>query len=65
MRAKDKWGFSFHTKMAATGADMKRRSERKSHQWSSPGRFIKEHDRWIIDKLQRDRQPLPLTPRQV
>lgn len=31
----------------------------------SPGGFIKEHDRGIVDQLQRDGQPLPLTPRQV
>lgn len=31
----------------------------------SPCRFIKEHDWRIVDQLQGDGQPLPLTPRQA
>lgn len=30
-----------------------------------PRGFIEKHDRWVVDELQSDGQPLPLAPRQV
>lgn len=38
---------------------------RAGQQFFSPGGLIKEHDWRIVDELQSDGQPLPLTPRQV